>query len=182
MTTVVLSPFNVVNFPEGGGHFWVYLQYALGLQELGCDVYWLEKFRGSGDEETDERLVAAFRARMEQFGLGGKLILYKACGPGFSEDSPPSYVGLTRAEAEAIFSRADLLLNFHYAIHPSLLARFRRTALMDIDPGLWQFWVSRGQISVAPHDLYFTTGETVGTPAARFPDCGRKWIRIRPPV
>ncbi|PYV06725.1 MAG: hypothetical protein DMG26_02450, partial [Acidobacteria bacterium] len=30
--------------------------------------------------------------------------------------------------------------------------------------------------------MYFTTGETVGTPAARFPDCGLEWIRIRPAV
>src|SRR2546422_7833269 len=43
MTTVVLSPFDVVGFPEGGGHFWVYMQYALGLRRLGCEVYWLEQ-------------------------------------------------------------------------------------------------------------------------------------------
>src|SRR5437763_9484131 len=42
--------------------------------------------------------------------------------------------------------------------------------------------MSRGQLSVPPHDLYFTTGETVGTPGALFPDCGLPWIRIRPPV
>ena len=53
---------------------------------------------------------------------------------------------------------------------------------MDIDPGLLQFWISRGQVTVSPHDRYFTTGETVGTPAARFPDCGLYWLRIRPPV
>jgi len=47
MPTVVISPFNVLNFPEGGGHFWVYMQYAQGLRELGCDVYWLEAFPSS---------------------------------------------------------------------------------------------------------------------------------------
>jgi len=25
MATVVLSSFDVANFPEGGGHFWVYM-------------------------------------------------------------------------------------------------------------------------------------------------------------
>ena len=35
---------------------------------------------------------------------------------------------------------------------------------------------------VAPHDVYFTTGETVGTALALFPDCGIPWVRIRPPV
>ena len=34
MPTVVVSPFNVVNFPQGGGHYWVCLQYALGLHQL----------------------------------------------------------------------------------------------------------------------------------------------------
>jgi hypothetical protein len=35
---------------------------------------------------------------------------------------------------------------------------------------------------VAPHDLYLTIGETVGTPSAPFPDGGLEWIHIRPPV
>src|SRR2546430_3543940 len=31
--------------------------------------------------------------------------------------------------------RSDLVLNFHYAMDPGLLACARRTALVDIDPG-----------------------------------------------
>jgi hypothetical protein len=42
--------------------------------------------------------------------------------------------------------------------------------------------MSRGQLLVSPHDLYLTIGETVGTPEARFPDCGLHWTHIRPPV
>src|SRR5437879_13530274 len=45
MATIVLSAFDVANFPGGGGHFWVYMQYAQGLRRLGGDVYWLEEFR-----------------------------------------------------------------------------------------------------------------------------------------
>ena len=182
MPTIVLSPFSVINFPQGGGHFWVYMQYAQGLLGSGCDVYWLEAFRSRGSRGLDELMLAPFRARMERFGLGDKLILYPSDDVKIADGLPKEYMGLARSEAEAIFERADLLLNFHYAIAPKLLARFRRTALVDIDPGLLQFWISRGQLSVPRHDLYFTTGETVGTPAARFPDCGLKWIHIRPPV
>jgi hypothetical protein len=182
MPTVVISPFNVVNFPEGGGHFWVYMQYALGLRQLGCDVYWLECFRSRGDEASDQAVIAPFRARMEQFGLGGKLLLYPTTGPNAAPGLPREYAGMSGLEAEGIFEEADLLLNFHYAISPALLGRFRRTALVDIDPGLLQFWISRGQLRVPEHDLYFTTGETVGTPAARFPDCGLEWLHIPPPV
>ena len=72
------------------------------------------------------------------------------------------YIGLNRPDADGVFRRADLLLNFHYAIAPALLARFRRTALVDIDPGLLQFWISRGQLEVPSHDSYFTTGERGG--------------------
>ncbi|HEY6169567.1 MAG TPA: hypothetical protein VI454_16110 [Verrucomicrobiae bacterium] len=182
MPTIVISPFNVVNFPEGGGHFWVYLQYVLGLRAAGCEVFWLEAFRRRETEVEQKALLAPFLDRMSRFGLDGRLILYPRDGPGGAPGMPGEFVGMSAAEAEAIFERADLLLNFHYAIAPELLARFRRTALVDIDPGLLQFWISRGQLRVARHDLYFTIGETVGTPRARFPDCGLKWIHIRPPI
>src|SRR5436309_327798 len=158
------------------------MQYAQGLRQLGCDVYWMEHFRRGDDEKRDAAALATFRARMQRFGLGGKLILYVSQEREVAPLPPSAYLGITQAEAEATFAQADLLLNFHYAINPALLARFRRTALVDIDPGLLQFWISRGQLAVPPHDCNFTTGETVGTSVARFPDCGRQWVRIRPPV
>ena len=182
MPTVVISPFNVVNFAEGGGHFWAYMQYVEGLRQSGCDVYWLEHFRGIGDPEGDAVSLSSFLARMERFGLGGKTILYSSKAQDCEAGLPREIVGMSAADANAILESADLLLNFHYAIAPGLLARFRCTALVDIDPGLLQFWISRGQLSVPRHDFYFTTGETVGTATALFPDCGLKWIRIRPPV
>ena len=182
MPTIVLAPFNVAAFPEGGGHFWVYLQYVLGLRQLGCEVYWLEAFRRKGRTEQEAAALTTFRLRMEQQGLGGKYILYATAGHELSPDAPTEYLGMNRDEAEAIFERADLLLNFHYGMSPGLLARFRRTALVDIDPGLLQFWMSRGQVRVPRHDLYFTTGENVGRPGGRIPDCGLNWIHIRPAV
>src|SRR4051794_3215398 len=126
MATVVLAPSNVVNFPEGGGHCWVYMQYVQGLRQLGCDVYWLEGFRGTGDEARDAEVLATFRRRMERFGLGGKLILYKDPGAARA-GGPHEYLGMTPGEAGAVFRRADLPLNFHYRTEAALLARFRRT-------------------------------------------------------
>ena len=182
MPTIVISPFNVINFAEGGGHFWVYMQYAQALRLLGCDVYWLESFASNGSEESDRARLAPLLARMERFGLGSKLVLYQRCGPGSAAGLPEEYTGRNRSDAEAVFERADLLLNFHYSIAPALLARFRRTALVDIDPGLLQFWISRRQLAVPAHDFYFTTGETVGRPWGKIPDSGLPWIPIRPPV
>jgi hypothetical protein len=178
VTTVVVSAHNVANSPRIGGHLWVYLQYVLGLRRLGCDVYWLERVsRDAPWHDVSAAAVSTFFRRMELYGLGGKAILYEGVG-----DGGVRFVGVERGAAEAVFRRADLLLNFHYAVDPALLARFRRTALVDIDPGLLQYWLSRGQLRVPRHDLYLTIGETVGTAGARFPDCGLSWVHIRPPV
>jgi hypothetical protein len=175
MTTVVVSPYRTLKFLEGGGHFWVYLQYVHSLRQVGCDVYWVEQFDSRGAAQDGSRVQRLFR-RLERFGLAGKAILCTGTG------AERTYLGATPSEAHDLFARADLLLNFHYAIDPGLLACFRRTALVDIDPGLLQMWMSTGQLVVAPHDVYLTTGETVGTPSAPFPDDGLQWVHIRPPV
>jgi hypothetical protein len=187
MTTVVISPFRTVQFLEGGGHFWVYMQYVQGLRQAGCEVYWFECVppRGRDDNPRLPQVtppVGAWLQRMERYGLDGKAILWAEADGEGEPGSEGDYLVGTRSAADELFERADLLLNFHYAMDPQLLARFRRTALVDIDPGLLQMWMSSGQLSVAPHDVYFTTGETVGTPSALFPSCGLDWVHIRPPV
>lgn len=182
MASVVISAYGVANYPQGGGHFWVYLQYVLGLRLLGYDVYWLEAFLSKGREEQEAAALATFQASMRRYGLEGKCILYRTRRREPSCEAPTEYLNMTRAEAEAIFGQADLLLNFHYAISPDLLPLFRRTALVDIDPGLLQFWITRGQLSVPPHDLYFTISENVGNHGAGIPDCGVDWIPSRPLV
>src|SRR3989442_9314451 len=67
MTTVVVSPLDVVSFPDGAGHFWVYMQYVQGLRRLGCDVYWLEQVQRG--KHRDSGALATFRERMECFGM-----------------------------------------------------------------------------------------------------------------
>jgi hypothetical protein len=182
MATIVISAYDVVNCPLAGGHFWVYMQYVLGLRLLGHDVYWLEACRTKGRTEEEAAALATFLARVEQYGLANKCILYLAYSKEPSLEAPADYLNMTRAKAEAIFAQADLLLNFHYAISPGLLLQFRRTVLLDIDPGLLQFWISRGQLRVPRHDFYFTIGESVCSPAAAFPDGGAPWIHFYPPV
>ena len=182
MAKIVISAYGVANYPQGGGHFWVYLQYVLGLQLLGHDVYWLEAFLAKGREEQEAAALTTFLTRMQQYGLGGRCILYRTRRKEPSCDAPTEYLNIARTEAEAIFGRADLLLNFHYAVSPALLAHFRRTALVDIDPGLLQFWITRGQLSVPDHGHYFTIGEGVGRPGGRIPADGLPWIHIRPAI
>ena len=169
-----MSVYKVANFPDGGGHFWVYMQYAQGLRRLGCEVYWLEQFRPPPDPAQEATLLSRFFERMRGFGLEGKTLLYSTERGAAGGPETFRFVDCEWPEVEGVLRRADLLLNFHYAIDPRLLARARRTALVDIDPGLLQFWMSTGQLAVPAHDCYLTT--------ARFSDCGLRWQRIRPPV
>ena len=181
MAIVVISPINVAKFLEAGGHFWVYMQYVQGLRQLGCEVYWLERIRSSGDPARDDAMLATFSARMERYGLADKLILYVSQKQG-GDGNAVRFVNMAPRRAEAILRRADLLLNFDYRLDQTVLIYFRRTALVDIDPGLLQFWIAMRQMTVQPHDVYFTTGETVGTPAAQFPDVGYPWVHVHPLV
>lgn len=173
--TVVVSPWNVVTYPQGGGHWWVPLQYVLGLRELGADVWWVEQYsKAPGDEDFDRYAIKTFRRRMERFGLGERCVVWR----GGIRNTMVGRSGVV----EELADRADLLLNFNYELPGDLLDRFAKTALVDIDPGLFQLWVSEGQVSPTSHDHYVTVGETVGTARARFPDLGVEWLHVRPPV
>jgi hypothetical protein len=182
MNTIVISPSNVVTFPEGGGHFWVYMQYVQGFLAHDCDVYWLERFVSSGDTQRDSLMLKIFKERMDKYGLKERTVLYELDDSKSSSSPAIKFINVSQTFAESLFKKADLLLNFYYSMPPLLLNQFKRTALVDIDPGLLQFWISTGQLKVSGHDYYFTTGETVGTKNALFSDCGLSWIKIRPPV
>src|SRR5712691_12074736 len=84
--TVVISVYKVANFPDGGGHFWVYMQYAQALRRLGCDVYWLEQFRPVRDPEQEAHLLSSFLDKMKRFGLESKTLLYTRDGQGKGHD------------------------------------------------------------------------------------------------
>jgi hypothetical protein len=163
---------NTLSYPEGGGHLWVYLNWALGLRSLGCDVVWLEAVEAGRTPDEVRGQVESLQSRLARHGLTEPVALCSLEG----EPLDPSLPG-AKADYEA-----DLLLNFQCAIGPAVLRRFRRSALIDIDPGLLQVWLSEGHVAVAPHDVFFTIGETVGRPGARFPDAGIKWQYTPPCV
>src|SRR6266700_5054139 len=95
MATVVVSTYKVASYLEGGGHFWVYMQYVQGLQRLGCDVYWLEKLRSTGNWGQDAARVTEFLRRMDRFGLQGKCVLYYDRLKDANDGASCSYIGIT---------------------------------------------------------------------------------------
>jgi len=185
--TVCLAPANTIGYPQGGGHLWVYLNWALALRAIGCRVIWLEGVDDDlGDTSVARRrrwrgrdvreCVATLKAHLARYGFADALALYSITGAPLPADLAAS--GLTLEAA----ADADLLLNLSPALPASVVGRFRRSGFVDTDPGLLQVWMTTGDICVAPHDVYFTIGETVGTPEARIPDCGLRWHYTPPPV
>ena len=171
MTAVVLATVRMLEFLDGGGHFWVYMQYAEGLRRQGYDVYVLDTFTGQRAAEPDAESVARFLERMAAHGLRDKAIIAVD-----RVDDRPRYVAVSEDDANDLFRDADALINFNYRLPGDVVSAFRRSALVDIDPGLLQYWLSRRLLAPAPHDAYFTTGEAVSG------DGGLDWVRIRPPV
>ena len=174
--TVCLAPANTVDYPHGGGHFWVYLHWALGLKTLGCRVIWLERVDPADPLDETARNVTALRAHLGKWGLADSLALFSTDGKGI-----PAEVGGPFLDLDAA-AEADVLINLWHSLPGWVLRRFRRTALIDTDPGLLQIWMMTGTVRVSPHDTYFTIGETVGAREARFPDCGLRWLHTPPPV
>src|SRR5215217_3976549 len=137
-----------LNFLEGGGHFWVYLQYVRGLRQAGCEVYWLECLPPGPVPDTSK--VQVWLDRLQRYGLGGKVILCTTA----DGHSDRRYLTMTGDAARDVLTGADLLLNFHYGMDAELVTGSHRSAMVDIDPGLLQMWMITGQVSPAPHDVY----------------------------
>ena len=174
MTRVIVAPTSVAMFPEGGGHLWVFLQWIRGLQRNGCDVYWLECIEPRKDRTPERPLVDAFLRTVDRLGMADRVLVYQA------GDAGVEFLNVDTPTGWAAIDNADLLLNFKYDTSQHILDRVSRSALVDIDPGLLQFWVSNDQLQVNRHDLYFTTSEHIGTDLV--PSCGLDWHLTRPVV
>jgi hypothetical protein len=175
MSTRICLFANAMSFPEGGGLVWEYLNWALGLRGLGCKVTWLEAV--GPDMPDQETRISALHCRLERYGFADSVAICSRTGKAVPHAARHGCLSLDDV------SEADLLINMGYRTPPELMRRFRRSMFVDVDPGLTQIWMSEGGgLSVAPHDLYFTTGETVGRPGARFPDLGLEWHYTPPCV
>jgi hypothetical protein len=165
---------NSLQYPQHGGQMWVYLNWCLGLKELGCEVTWLDELALDSNRLPEEQL-SSLQSRLEPYTLSNQIAVW-------TDGEPlPAEVSGKCLEIDGV-TDADLLIDLHYGTPAAVVRRFRRSALIDIDPGLLQTWVSAGQMTLVPHTHYFTTGETVGRPGAKFPDLGLTWHYTPPPV
>ena len=181
MAKIVLGSY-MVRFPLGGMLSWV-LQYLVGLQRLGHDVYFVEKSGYSGscydperDVKSDDcsyglRVVAEL---LGGFGLGDRWCFVDAAG---------SYHGMSRRAVEGAFRQADAFVDM--GTHGSWAeeaASAGARILIDGEPGRTQMNMETGAAELAGYDVYVTTGRSIGTPLSPAPTANRTWLPVFHPV
>ncbi len=167
---------NTLLYPEGGGHLWAYLNWALGLREAGCDLVWLEGIAPDVSADEIRRHAAILRDYLRPYGLAERIALTPKYDSQLPAGAADGYLDASHARG------ADLLVNISYDPYPQIVEGFRRTALVDIDPGMLQLWHHQGEVELPPHDAYFTIGERIGTPGAEIPTGGIPWQHTFPCV
>ena len=173
---VCLFHAGTLSYPNGGGYLWIYLNWALGFRSLGCDVIWLEGVSQTAPAPLVQQQVVTLKNRLEPYGLAESLALCSWTGEPLPAETTAGCMSLDDA------AEADLLLNQRYGAPSEIIGRFRRSALLDIDPGLLQIWLSKEWIEVARHDLYFTISEAVAEGRPPIPDTGLQWLHAPPCV
>lgn len=171
-----------VSVPLGGMGLH-YLQYCLGLRDLGIEVLYLEDnwgwpydpVRRSGDGD-DSYNVAWAREMFDAFDI-----------PWAYMDTRGRYHGTTEAEVHAFCADADLLLNVSGGLNPFAHHRkAARLAYVDTDSGWGQVKIAQGDASIREmyeaHDLHFTFAEAMNAPTCRIPQVGLDWLPTRQPV
>lgn len=169
-----------------GGIAWQAMQYALGLERLGYEVWYVED---SGANPYDPRIdsvvmdcaygVAYLRRAMERYGFGGRWAYWDAIND--------RYHGLSRERVLALYGEADALINLCGATrlreeHMRCPVRI----MVDTDPVYEQIKYAKADADARAyldaHTHLFTYGENLGAPDCPVPLSGLRWIPTRPPV
>jgi hypothetical protein len=139
-----------------GGHAWVFLQWLLGLRDLGCRVAFVDRLL----PEDEGGQTAWLRTVFARHDLPVLLL---------GRDAVP---------------RADLLLDvMGYVGATCPEVRADRRVFVDVDPGFGQLWAELGlHDPYDGYDAHVTVGTAVGTPGCLVPTRGLPWLPVLPPV
>lgn len=159
-----------------------YLQFCLGLRDLGCEVSYLEDiglwaYHPDEDRPDDEGSYTVPWLD-EMFGHFGLDWAY--------QDGRGRYHNATEAEVHGRCAEADVLLNVSGSHEPAGHHRSAKTLVyIDTDPGFVQVNAANNSGTrdwLQQHDLLFTFAEAMGSPSCRIPDAGLEWRTTRQPV
>jgi hypothetical protein len=149
----------------------VFINWALGFRACGCDVYWLDVVQPEMKQDELHVAVQRLKEALKPFSLDQSILV------DFLSDKVDLRDVATTVDVDSF----DLLFDLRYNLPERLRKRAKRSALLDIDPGILQIALSGGGYPDPKHDLFFSIG-SAGTPTARFTDAGKRWIHTHPCV
>ena len=185
MARVIVGSY-LVRFPVGGYMSWV-LQWLVGLQQLGHDVYFVEKcgwsnacYDPSTDQTGDDSTYGtrSVDRLLGDFGLADRWCFV---------DVARQYHGLSREAVSTIFKSADLFvdLGLAHGEWAEEAAASGLRVLVDGDPAftqmLWEQYIAEDE-PLPAYDFHYTVGRNIGTPSSTAPTAGRAWRPIFHPV
>jgi len=170
-----------------GGQAWANMQYLVGLQELGHDVYYVEDC-GSWSEVYDwdsEQIVHGLdlparyiQACLEPIGFGNRWI-YRTTTE--SRGIPLSEFNHQCRCSDLLIIRGVPMLEWRREYDMPA-----RRAFIDVDPGFTQIRLAKSEAAyvetVARSETLFTVGHNVGSPQCPIPTVDRTWFHLPPPV
>ena len=75
MPTICLNA-NTLAYPTGGGHRWVYLNWAMGLRANGCRVIWMEGAAPAWGAVRTRELTTILKDQLLPYGFADSLAVY----------------------------------------------------------------------------------------------------------
>lgn len=175
-----------------GGVTWDYIQYPLGLAEMGHDVYYIEDTRlypmyqpaGSAWDDCSS-CVQHLSQVMKYFGLADRW--------AYRDEASGRCFGLSEQQVVEICHTADVFINVSCSTYMrNEYLRIPLRILIDSDPMFTQIQYVTGQgftpgesgirRLVHQHNRHFSFGEAIGSADSRVPTSGIDWQPTRQPI
>lgn len=183
-----------VTYPFGGV-FWDYIQYPVGLQDMGHEVLYLEDAEDWCYDPFARTTVESGQTNARAFESELRRHAPALVRRWHFRDAAGNRYGLPLAEVARYCRGADLLINVSFActLRDEYVTK-ARLALIDSDPMFTQSAVpaylagtadpvARRQIEdLLRHDVFFTFGENVGSADCHIPTDLVRWHPTRQPV
>ncbi len=181
----------ITTYPVGGV-VWDYGQYAVALEQMGWEVYYLEDTGGPTYDPNVGWYIEDCSYGVNRLP-GALASISPTLGSRWHFRSMKNETfGIDAGEFHRIVAEADLFLNVSGgALLRDEYMKNPCKVLIDSDPG-WNHFVNYPKWDATPgwlgthgyraHDHFFTYAARIGRPDCPLPDFGLKWIPTRPPV
>jgi hypothetical protein len=168
--------------PHQGGATWAVLQYVLGFQKLGHEVYFVEPLAVSAVRPAGAALADSINAQyLRVIATAFDLVQSSALLLAGTRQT----VGLSYDRLVEVARRADVLVNISGMLTDQELTNpIPYRIYLDLDPGFTQLWHTAQGIDMrfAGHSHFVTIGTRIGQPDCPVPTCGLRWLTTLQPI